>query len=97
MRNNIELYKEGYSIEEISSMNKLTEEDIKNLIDSVSYADMMLHKENLKKRVIELNANGLSANAISKTTAVSLSIVKDFLSEWPIDIGSYMWYTIYKW
>ena len=81
MRNNIELYKEGYSIEEISSMNKLTEEDIKNLIDSVSYADMMLHKENLKKRVIELNANGLSANAISKTTAVSLSIVKDFLSE----------------
>ena len=77
--NNLELYRKGYTVSEITAMNNLSFEEVEEFIKAVDSDSLKDHKILLKNRIIEFYNNGYSVNAISKKTSVSVSIIKDML------------------
>lgn len=76
---NIELYKKGFTVAEIRSMNNLSETEVEDFIKSISPDDLKSHKIRIRNRIIEMYDNGYSINVINKKTSVSISIIKDIL------------------
>ncbi len=77
--NNIELYKKGFTIAEIKSLNNLSDTDVEYFIKSISSDDLKSHKVRIRNRIIEMNNEGYSINVINKKTSVSISIIKEIL------------------
>lgn len=78
---NIELYRAGYTLAEIKDKNLLSDSDIENFIKEIASEDLKSHKIKIKERIIELNNQGYSVNAINKKLYVSASIIKDVLKQ----------------
>lgn len=76
---NIELYKKGFTVAEIRSMNNLSETEVEDFIKSISPDDLKSHKIRIRNRIIEMYDNGYSINVINKKTSVSISIIKEIL------------------
>ncbi len=78
---NMELYNKGYSVNEITDINKLSREEVEDFIKSITPENLKSHKIYMRNRIIEMNNNDYTANAISQITSVSLSLIKKILSE----------------
>lgn len=78
---NMELYNKGYSVNEITDINKLSRSEVEDFIKSITPEDLKNHKIHMRNRIIEMNNNDYTANAISQITSVSLSLIKKILSE----------------
>ncbi|MCI9545805.1 MAG: hypothetical protein HFH60_03810 [Lachnospiraceae bacterium] len=79
--NNIELYREGFTITEITRKNNLSDMEVQNFIKEISTSDLKIHKIKIRNRIIEMNDEGYTINAINKKTSVSISIIKDILGK----------------
>lgn len=79
MNEYIEKYKEGYSIAEITLTYHLSHDEEEKVMDALTVEDIKAHRRNQDKRIVKLYKDGLTINAISKTTGVSLSFVKKII------------------
>lgn len=77
--NNIELYRKGFTVAEIRSMNNLSDIEVEDFIKSISSEDLKTHKIAIKNRITQLYNEGYSINVINKKTSVSVSIIKEIL------------------
>lgn len=76
---NIELYRKGFTVAEIRSMNNLSDVEVEDFIKSILPGDLKSHKITIRNRIIQLYDEGYSINVINKKTFVSVSIIKEIL------------------
>lgn len=79
--NNIELYKDGFTITEITRKNNLSDREVQKFIKEISPSNLKIHKIKIRNRIIEMNNEGYTINAINKKTSVSVSIIKEILGK----------------
>lgn len=79
--NNIALYKDGFTITEITRKNNLSDMEVQKFIKEISPSDLKAHKIKIRNRIIEMNNEGYTINAINKKTSVSVSIIKEILGK----------------
>lgn len=84
--NNIELYKDGFTITEITRKNNLSDREVQKFIKEISPSNLKIHKIKIRNRIIEMNNEGYTINAINKKTSVSVSIIKEILGKWECKI-----------